>query len=66
MKHAGKNKGSAIYGADDGFLVYDLFNKFNDKFAYIHKTKYHFHPPVQDLDYKKWKDEQNLLTRKIC
>jgi glycosyltransferase involved in cell wall biosynthesis len=63
----GKNGNSAIYGGDDGFLVYDLFNKNPNKFAYADLNLYHYHPPVLDLAYKEWKNEQNsyagLITK---
>lgn len=55
----GKNGTSAIYGGDDGFLVYDLFNLDKNKFAYTNLNLYHYHPPVLDLAYKEWKAEQN-------
>jgi glycosyltransferase involved in cell wall biosynthesis len=64
-ENRGKDGKSAIYGGDDGFLIYDLFVKNQDKFAYVHKNKYHYHPPVLDEEYKKWKNTQNLLTGKI-
>lgn len=64
-ENRGKNGNSAVYGADDGFLIYDLFVKNRDKYAYVHKTKFHYHPPVLDEEYKKWKETQNNLTGKI-
>lgn len=64
-ENRGKNGKSAIYGGDDGFLAYDLLMKNKEKFIYMHKNKFHFHPPVLDKEYKKWKDEQNILTGKL-
>jgi glycosyltransferase involved in cell wall biosynthesis len=64
-ENRGKNGKSAIYGGDDGFLIYDLFCKNANKFAYVHKTKYHFHPGNTDEEYQKWKVQQSLLTGKI-
>lgn len=64
-ENAGKNNNSAIYGGDDGYLVYDLFLKNINKFAYVHKTQYHYHPPCQDEEYQKWKVEQNIIIGKF-
>jgi glycosyltransferase involved in cell wall biosynthesis len=64
-ENRGKNGKSAIYGGDDGFLIYDLFCKNTNKYAYVHKTKYHFHPSNLDEEYQKWKVQQCLLTGKI-
>jgi hypothetical protein len=58
----GKDGKSAIYGGDDGFLVYDLFNLNPNKFAYTNLNLYHYHPPVLDLEYKEWKTQQNMYA----
>lgn len=63
-ENLGKNGMSAIYGGDDGLLLYDLLIYFYRRlqkqvYVYMNKNKFHWHTNSDDQAYIEWKQKQN-------